>query len=222
MSTQRAQATKPVMILLYGFPGSGKTHFARNFTEHFNCAHVQSDKIRNELFEEPRFDEQENSIVEHLMNYMTEEFLAAGISVVYDMNAMRKSQRHQMRELARKKGAKTLIVWFQIDSDSSYNRLKNRDRRTLDDKFAVEYTLQDYRRYVSHMQPPEPTEDYVVVSGKHNYNSQKTIVVKKLVEMGLINTETMQTHVAMPGLMNHIPKSNTGRVDMSRRNISIR
>jgi predicted kinase len=58
------------------------------------------------------------------MQYMTEEFLNADINVIYDMNAMRKSQRATLREMARKKGAKTVVVWFQMDSETAFNRIK--------------------------------------------------------------------------------------------------
>ena len=88
--------TKPTLILLYGFPGSGKTFFARQLCEDLQAAHVQGDRIRSELFEEPRYDRHENEIVSHLTEYMAEEFLNAGISVVYDVNAARIGQRTRM------------------------------------------------------------------------------------------------------------------------------
>src|SRR5438105_1212251 len=93
--------TKPVLICLYGFPGSGKSYVARNLAETIQLAHVGADRIRSELFEQPRYDNQENSVIAHLMNYMTEEFLSAGVSVVYDTNALRSAQRRKLRELAR-------------------------------------------------------------------------------------------------------------------------
>lgn len=221
MNSAKVSTTKPVLILLYGFPGAGKTYFARNLSDNLEAAIVHSDRIRNELFEEPRFDKQEDEIINHLMNYMTEEFLSSGVNVIYDTNAMRKTQRHALREMARKKHAKTLLVWFQVDSDTAFNRLKNRDRRTVDDKFAVEYSQVEFRKYASKMQQPELTEDYVVVSGKHNYSGQKNAFFKKLMEMGLYTTNTSQSQVAKPGLVNLVPNS-AGRVDMTRRNINIR
>ena len=220
MAVKKVRTNKPVLILLYGFPGAGKTHFARNITEHLDAAHVHADRIRHELFEEPRFDEQENAIINHLMEYMTEEFLRAGISVVYDTNAARKSERRMIREMARKKHAKTVVVWFQVDAETSYSRLKTRDRRTADDKFAIDYSQDDFRNYASRMQHPEPTEDYVVVSGKHTFGSQKSAFFKKLLELGLVDRASGQKEVAKPGMINLVPK-NSGRVDMSRRNINI-
>lgn len=222
MSVTKVRTNKPMLIILYGFPGAGKTHFASNITQTLDCAHVHGDRIRNELFEEPRYDKQEDAIIAHLMDYMTEEFLNAGISVIYDAPMSRKSDRHIVREMARKKNAKTLLVWFQIDPDTAFARLRNRDRRKTDDKYAIDYTESEFRHIASRMQHPEPTEDYVVVSGKHTFASQKTAVFKKFMELGLIDNEAARANVAKPGMVNLIPNSMHGRVDMSRRNINIR
>lgn len=221
MAVNKVRTTKPMLIMLYGFPGAGKTLFANNLTEYLDCAHVHSDRIRHELFEEPRYDEQENGIINHLMEYMAEEFLNAGISVIYDTSMSRKADRHEIRELARKKHAKTLLVWFQVDPDTAFARLRKRDRRKTEDKYAVNYTENDFRHLASRMQHPEPTEDYVVVSGKHTFPSQKTAVFKKFMEMGLIDNASARANVAKPGMVNLIPNSHPGRVDMTRRNINI-
>lgn len=220
-SSLKVRTTKPVLILLYGFPGSGKTYFARQLNENLQAAHVHGDKIRHELFEDPQYDKQENAIVKQLMQYMTEEFISAGMSVIYDVNVGRAAQRRALREMARKKGAETIIVWFQMDSDSAFSRAKNRDRRKADDKYSLEYTDEMFKAYIKHMQAPRH-ETYAVVSGKHNYTSQQTAFLKKLIELGLVDRQLAQTRVAKPGLINLIPRSQTGRVDMSRRNISIR
>jgi predicted kinase len=213
--------TKPTIILLYGFPGSGKTHFARQLTEHINAAHVQSDRIRFELFEQPRFDRQENEIVGHLMNYMTEEFLHAGISVVYDMNAARLSERRALRDMARKHKAQPVLIWFQIDTESAFARARQRDRRKSDDKYAAPIDRTTFDEMAGRMQNPSNTEDYIVVSGKHNFQTQRGAVIKKMYDMGLLGTD-LATKVVKPGLVNLVPSPVAGRVDNSRRNIVIR
>jgi predicted kinase len=145
---------KPLFIMLYGFPGAGKTYFARQLCDHLQAAHVQGDRIRAELFENPRFDTQENAIIAQLTSYMTGEFLSAGISVVYDMNAMRSAQRHAMRDMARRLGAEPLVVWFQIDLESSFARSIKRDRRKADDKYAVPMDRSTFDNIVGHMVKP--------------------------------------------------------------------
>lgn len=214
--------TKPTFIMLYGFPGSGKSAFARQLCDHVNAAHIQSDRIRFELFEEPRYDRQENEIVSHLMDYMTEEFMRAGISVVYDISAARLSERHALREMARKAKAQPVLIWFQIDQESAYARVAKRDRRKTDDKYSSPLDRATFENQIRHMQNPTQTEDYIVVSGKHNFQTQKNTVIKKFYDMGLLDTSTTTSSMVKPGLVNLIPNPSAGRVDTSRRNIIIR
>ena len=214
----KLQLNEPALFLLYGYPGVGKTYFARQLAEETGSAHIQGDRIRFELFEEPRYDRQENELVMHLMNYMSEEFLKAGIPVIYDTNAMRLSQRRTLRELARKAKCQSLIVWIQVDIESAFVRASKRDHRKLDDKFAQEMTEKMFQKFSGYMQNPNPTEEYVVVSGKHTYNTQRGALMKKLYTMGLINSTTAASGVVKPGLVNLVP----GRVDQHRRNVIIR
>ena len=213
--------TKPFLLLFYGYPGAGKTYFARQFTENVQAAHLQADRIRGELFEEPRYDKQENDVVKQLMDYMTEEFLAAGLSVAYDTNAMRSKERRQLYDMAYKYRAQPLLVWFQMDADTAFNRNVKRDRRRADDKYAAQWDRTTYENVLGHMQNPLVSENYTVVSGKHLFNMQQSAVISKLRELGVLDTDDASSRVIKPGLVNLIPK-NQGRVDMSRRNISIR
>jgi predicted kinase len=208
--------------MLYGFPGSGKTYFARQFCDAVQAVHIQGDRIRAELFEQPRYDKAENAVVTQLMNYMTEEFLGAGISVLYDANAMRAGQRHALREMARRCHAKPLTVWLQIDPDTAFVRNSQRDRRRSDDKYAAVRDRASYDDIVRHMQNPANTEDYVVVSGKHTFGTQYTAVARRLRELGLIGLGEDTGKAVKPGLVNLVPDPHSGRVDMSRRNIVIR
>lgn len=213
--------SKPFLLLFYGYPGAGKTYFARQFTDNVQAAHLQSDRIRAELFESPHYDKQENEIVTQLMDYMTEEFLSAGLSVAYDVNAMRAKQRRQLYELAYRCHANPMLVWFQMDPETAFQRNVKRDRRRADDKYAAKWDRSTFETTVSQMQNPRPGEDYAVVSGKHLFNMQQSAVVSKLRQMGVLSTDDAAARTIKPGLVNLVP-NNSGRVDMTRRNINIR
>ncbi len=219
-NTPKIELSKPTLICLFGFPGSGKSYLARNLANEIQLANVSSERIRNELFQTPRYDAQENAVVSHLMDYMCEEFLGAGVSVIYDTNAQRISQRRKLRELARKCRAEYLLIWLQIDVDSAYLRTQGRDRRTSDDKYAEPQTRRSFDNQASGMQNPQ-AEDYVVISGKHTFSTQKNTIINRLYQQGLIGSGTVTHSITKPGLVNLVPNPHAGRVDLSRRNITI-
>lgn len=213
--------SKPFLLLFYGYPGAGKTYFARQFCENVQAAHLQADRIRGELFEKPRHDKQENDIVRQLMDYMTEEFLSAGLSVAYDLNAARGKQRRVLYELAYKYGVRPLLIWFQLDQETAFSRNVKRDRRRADDKYAAKWDRTTYDSLIAQMQNPRPNENYAVVSGKHLFNTQQSAVISKLRALGVLGHGDTSSRVIKPGMVNLIPK-HQNRYESGRRNISIR
>ena len=213
--------TKPVLIILYGFPGSGKTFFARQFSQEINAASISSDQLRYEFFEEPTYTKDENDVVDHLSLYMASQFLQTGISVIYDGDSLRTTQRRVLKDIANRAKAEVLVVWLQIDIESAFLRVVKRDRRKIDDKYNRQLDRTTFESVISKMQNPNLNEDYVVISGKHNFPTHKNAVMKKLYEKGLINPDTANDKIVKPGLVNRVPNLLGGRVDATRRNISI-
>src|SRR5260221_208347 len=117
--------SKPVLVCFYGYPCSGKSYIARNLADALGLAYISSDRVRTELFEHPRYDTQENAIIEHLMKYMSEEFLNVGVGVAYDVNAASPSHRRVLKDLARRHKGEFLLVWLQIDEESAFANTQN-------------------------------------------------------------------------------------------------
>ena len=210
--------SKPILIMMHGFPGSGKTHFGRQLSDSIRAAHINSDRIRGELFDKPRYDGEENQVVEHLMMYMAEEFLSLGVSVIYDNDAISPKRRKLLEELAKRHHSVPLLIWFQIDRDTAYHRTTKRDRRRVDDKYARSFTKQSFDAYITSMQNPKSSEEYIVLSGKHSFQMQRSALVKRLYDHNLINADTASSNVIKPGMVNLVP----GREDLLHRNIRIR
>lgn len=213
---------KPLLVLLYGFPGSGKTFFARQLCDQIAASHVHGDRIRAELFETPSYGKQENHIVSSIMNYMTGEFLSAGVSVVYDANAMRAVQRRAFRNMAANVGAETVLVWFQIDPETAFTRASHRDKRKIDDRYSQSLDRATFDTLSTGMQNPEAAERPLVVSGKHVFSTQRSAILRHLLDRKLINLDPNAHQISKPGLVNLVPNPSAGRIDFSRRNISIR
>jgi predicted kinase len=217
---QKSKLTHPVLITLYGLPGSGKTFFARQASDLLGIPHISSDRIRFELFEKPTLSKEENAVVFNMMVMMLEEYAKAGVPVVFDVSLSRAIDRKNMRELARKLGMESLLVWIQTDQDTAHARTRSRDRRKADDKYATELTREQFDMLASLMQQPTH-EDFVVVSGKHLFDSQKNVLLRKFREMQLMSEQaTSEAGVAKPELVNLV-SSAKGRVDQTRRNVII-
>lgn len=214
--------SKPFLLIFYGYPGSGRTYFARQFSEEFQVANLQSDRIRSELFEKPRYDSQENSITRQLMDYMCEEFLSAGLSVIYDADVLRNGQRTILKNIANKYKAEIVTCWLQVDEETSFARNVRRDKRKIDDKYAPKWDRTTFDGVVKQMQNPTTNSEVVVISGKHLYQTQRNAVVAHLKNRGIISTIDLKNNIAKPGMVNLVPNINAGRVNMSRRNIFIR
>ena len=142
--------------------------------------------------------------------------------MVYDTNAMRVAQRRTLRNLANKAGAETILVWLQIDSESAFVRSTQRDRRKADDRYARQLDRATFDLHASGMQNPQPTERYQVISGKHIFTTQKSAMLRHLLDRGLVSLDPSSNQMGKPGLINLVPNPSAGRVDMSRRNITIR
>jgi predicted kinase len=208
---------KPFLLMFYGYPGAGKTYFGRQFAEQVQSAHLQSDRIRCELFEKPKYDQQENNVIAQLLDYMTEEFLSSGVSVIYDTNAMRNVQRRALRDMAKRNNAIPILIWFQIDVESAFTRNIKRDRRRADDHYAAGWDRTTFDSVISYMQNPDHHEEPIVVSGKHYFSTQRNAVLNKMRDKGILSIQDYSADLAKPGLINLVPRS-----DNDRRNIVIR
>ena len=168
---------KPFVVYMYGFPGAGKTNFSRQFGEEFGIIHLQEDKILHDLLGVSK-NPKTSKIARKIMDFMTDEYLKVSIPVIYDASVLRSSERRKIRELARKNKADSLLIWFQVDSETTFERVRKRDKRKIDDKYASEYSEGEYRQILSSMQNPKH-EDYIVVSGKHTFNSNDLMLLVK-------------------------------------------
>lgn len=221
MGTQKILPAKTFLVFMYGYPGSGKTAFARQLSDEIKAAHLQQDRLNIELYGEN--NDKLDKVSRNAMGFMTREFLRAGVSVIYDANVVRLAERRILRDAARQAKATPLMIWLQVDADTAYMRCQKRDRRKADDHYAKEYDEKSFENYLNKMQNPS-NEDYIVLSGKHTYQTQRSPVYKKFYELGVLSPAQLSQGIAKPGLINLIPQSSLGSRDdlIKRRNISIR
>lgn len=168
---------KPLIILLVGLPGSGKSYFAKQFAQTFNVPLASADDIRQELFASPQFTSDENQIVSRVQNIMIGEFLKTKGSILVDGNCNSKQERLAAEKLAKDNSYELLVVWVQTSPDVAKSRaIKSADKPTK--HTAISDSA--FNRLKKTFNPPSPTENYVVISGMHTYTTQARSVLRKL------------------------------------------
>jgi len=218
----KPKLSKPTVVLLYGLPGSGKSFFSRQTSETLNIPHISSDRIRYELFEKPTMSKEEQAVVQNIMFMMLEEYLKLGLSAIFDFSINRLQERRNIRDMIRKSGAQSVLIWLQADPESCYLRAKTRDRRKADDKYSHEISREQFDAVEKSMQNPMG-EDAIVISGKYLYDSQKQTIMRRLKELQLLVDSDLSNSMAKPELVNLVSRAQmaAGRVDPNRRNVII-
>ena len=203
--------------MIYGYPGCGKSYFASQFAKEFhNTVYLNSDKIASELSKNLS---RNDHLIDRMMEYIIENYLENGISVVSDMPVIKKTDRKRLGHMALKHKVSPILVWMQIDAESSFLRTKLRAKKSKKENSFAIYTKQQFQDITNAMQNPQD-EDFFVISGKHTYKSQRALVMSKMSTLKIINREQASKSMAKPGMVNLVPPSLSGRG--FGRNISIR
>lgn len=172
---------RPLVILVIGLPGSGKSFFARQFSEMFGAPLVRTDYIRHTLFAEATYAPDQESLVSALANNQTAELLKTQKTFIIDGGLNNRIARAATEKLAKHNGYDTLTVWVQTDEPTSRARSFKRTPRKHDD--ALNYPMHPdvFARLSKQLTPPQPSENTVVISGKHTFGAQARVILKKLV-----------------------------------------
>lgn len=117
---------KPFLIATLGFPGSGKTHFSERLVKEYNLFHLNSDKVRHEIFSNPTYTPDEHKIVFDFIDYLIEELLKVGVGVICDANLNKRIHRAKFSKFAKKFNARYILVHIQTPVELAEKRLKKR------------------------------------------------------------------------------------------------
>lgn len=177
---KQLQLSPPLLILVMGYPGAGKSFFARQFSEQYGVARVSEDRIRYELFAQPTFGQEENEIISAMTTYMLEQLMQTNSPIICDANLLRQKERKAYADLAHKNGYRSLTVWLQTDSETAALRSAKRDKRNPDSKYSFNLPPTTFEGLRSQLEKPAEKEIAVVVSGKHAFKSQCLTVLRKI------------------------------------------
>lgn len=177
--------TSPIVMVVVGVPGSGKSYFAERFADTFGAAIASPDRIRWMLFSKHTYSKTENEIVSQMNNLMIEQLLRTKRTFVIDGGFNRELDRRKLAAKARKAGYKMLVIVVQTDTATIRRRALHRSENNPGDKYKQSLTPEQLAQFTERYEEPRADRDNVIViSGKHNYDAQARNVLKRIVASG--------------------------------------
>ena len=119
----------PVLIMMSGLPGSGKSYLSQQLAEQLSAVIIESDRVRKALFPQPSYSAQESAIVHRTCQEVMRRLLRKGTRVIFDATNLAEFQREVLYSLAEQGGARLLIVRTVAPEPVVRERLEQRKAR---------------------------------------------------------------------------------------------
>ena len=172
--------TRPLVIMMIGLPGAGKSFFARQFAESFNAPLISTDQLRTEIIGEPSYSKDEDVLLDRLATQFAQELFKTKKSFIIDGGCNPRTNRQDIERLAKAKGYGILLIWVQTDGPTCRQRATKRSATREGDLLNVSMTNEAFDNLVKRFTAPSASEPYFVISGKHTFATQLRVILKKL------------------------------------------
>jgi predicted kinase len=154
----------PVLFLMLGYPGSGKTTASRFIHDLTGAEHLWADKIRNERYPHPTHSHHENIELYDYLNQITDGLLAGGKSVIFDTGFNFYKDREHLRKIAKKHDTNVLLVWVQTDKEVARERATHEDHAARN-TYPHAMPEERFERISHDFEPPQQNEAYIALDG---------------------------------------------------------
>ncbi|MDX9913995.1 MAG: ATP-binding protein [Candidatus Moranbacteria bacterium] len=175
---------KPILFTTLGYPGSGKTFFSRRFAKDLRLFHLNSDRLRLEIFPNPNYTTPEHATVFRTMDFLTDELLQRGVSVIYDANSTKRIYRKRLQDIAKKRKADYVLLWFKTPTEVALKRIEKRSNLKSELMKRYHRTIDDEVLFGIKAEEEIPNKERHIVLGVGSYKKQKELVMNFLRTQG--------------------------------------
>jgi predicted kinase len=117
---------EPSFIVLSGLPGTGKSHFCSQLSQHLPAVVMESDALRRKLCPRPTYSAEESSYLFSLIHRLIDELLGKNIRVILDATNLSERNREYLYHIAQQRGARLILVWVEAPPSIVQARLEAR------------------------------------------------------------------------------------------------
>ncbi len=156
---------KPIVYVLCGFIGAGKTTFAKKLEEMTGAVRITKDEWLIRLIgNDPTIDgyEDYDHRICELSRDVAFQLAKKGIDVIIDEGVWAKEQRDKLRRRIEDTGAQAVLYFLDTPIETIRERVAQRNMNPAKDSFTISGELLD--GYLKYWQPPGEDEEYVLAS----------------------------------------------------------
>ncbi|MFE2373389.1 MULTISPECIES: AAA family ATPase [Streptomyces] len=159
----------PVVFLLVGLTGSGKTTYAQRQLEPEGAVRLSVDEVVHERhgrygvdYPENTYFEKEAPVVSELHERLA-ELVAEGRDVVWDHGLWPRKDRDAMKELVEAAGGRWRLLYFPVEREELLRRLAERNER--EDANALVVTPEALDDFFARFEKPQDEGEEIVEPG---------------------------------------------------------
>lgn len=149
---------QPVLVMLCGLPGTGKSTLACRLADRLPAVVVESDRVRRKLFSPPTYSAQESQHVHQVCHILMGWYLRHYYHVVYDATNLYEHHRALVYRLAAQSGARLVVAQIVASDEVVRQRLAPRRHRDSAADASGDYSEADWEVYLRMRRQAEPIE----------------------------------------------------------------
>lgn len=158
--------SKPILYLMLGYPGAGKTTVAEFISQITGAVHLNSDQFRIHMFKKPlEISETEHENMYRMLDHITEQTLKSGKSVIYDANLNRYQHRKEKYDICERSGAQTKLIWVKTDEDEARKRATIEAGEHPGHRPFGNMDTATFARLIDQIEKPKENEKAIIING---------------------------------------------------------
>jgi predicted kinase len=126
----------PVLVLVSGLPGTGKTHFSKELSKILPFVTLESDVLRRVLNKNPDHSKPESKRLFSAIHSLCERLLSEGSSVIADATNLTEKHRQHFYDISDRTGVKLVIAQITAAPQIVKGRLEKREKEFINNSDA--------------------------------------------------------------------------------------